>query len=103
MQRLLEFIHTATLLHDDVVDICRGQEGVHPLSTPCGETRQASLVGVFLYSIILESCLRTETARLSRRALSGGTQTILSEGEILELLKTSDPSTTEEEYFDIII
>ncbi len=96
---VIEFIHTATLLHDDVVDNAEVRRGSPTVNTLWGNEASV-LVGDFLYSKSFELMSKDGNSKIIE-AVSGAT-TILSEGEILELLKTSDPSTTEEEYFDII-
>jgi len=95
----VEFIHTASLLHDDVVDeadIRRGQETANSLwGNPV-----TVLVGDFLYSKALSQSVQVGIQRVVE--VLSGTTTAMSEGEILQLLKLGDPSTTEEEYLEII-
>ncbi len=95
----VEFIHTASLLHDDVVDgadIRRGRAAANNLWG-----NQASiLVGDYLYSKALYQAVRLENQRVMD-TLSDATR-IMSEGEILQLLKTGDLDTTEAEYIQVI-
>ncbi len=95
----VEFIHTATLLHDDVVDNAQTRRGSSTVNTVWGN-ESSVLVGDFLYSKSFE-LMAADGNHEILRTISTAT-TALSEGEILELLKTSDISTTEEEYFEVI-
>ncbi len=96
---VIEFIHTATLLHDDVVDNAEMRRGSSTVNTLWGNEASV-LVGDFLYSKSFELMSKDGNKKIIE-AVSRAT-TILSEGEILELLKTSDPDTTEDEYFEIV-
>ncbi|MBP8626128.1 MAG: polyprenyl synthetase family protein [Syntrophorhabdaceae bacterium] len=96
---VIEFIHTATLLHDDVIDNAELRRGSSTVNTLWGNEASV-LVGDFLYSKSFELMSKDGNSRIIE-AVSRAT-TILSEGEILELLKTSDPDTTEDEYFEIV-
>lgn len=96
---VIEFIHTATLLHDDVIDNAELRRGSSTVNTLWGNEASV-LVGDFLYSKSFELMSKDGNSRIIE-AVSRAT-TILSEGEILELLKTSDPNTTEDEYFEIV-
>ncbi len=96
---VIEFIHTATLLHDDVVDNAEVRRGSSTVNTLWGNEASV-LVGDFLYSKSFELMSKDGNSKIIE-AVSRAT-TILSEGEILELLKTSDPNTTEDEYFEIV-
>lgn len=95
----IEFIHTATLLHDDVIDNAELRRGSSTANILWGN--QASvLVGDFLYSKSFEIMSKDEDIEIIK-TVSNAT-TVLSEGEILELIKTSDTNLTEKEYFEII-
>ena len=96
---IIEFIHTATLLHDDVVDNARTRRGFSTVNTVWGN-EPSVLVGDFLYSKSFE-LMSQEGNREIMKTISQAT-TALSEGEILEIIKTADISITEKEYFDII-
>ncbi|HEX9860257.1 MAG TPA: polyprenyl synthetase family protein [Nitrospirota bacterium] len=95
----VEFIHTASLLHDDVVDEAELRRGQSSANSVWGNAATI-LVGDYLYSKALHQSVQTGNHRavdiLSR------TTTAMSEGEILQLLKSGDHSTTEEEYLEII-
>ncbi len=96
---VIEFIHTATLLHDDVIDNAQLRRGSSTANILWGN--QASvLVGDFLYSKSFE--LMSKEGNMDIIKTVSNATTILSEGEILELIKTSDTNLTEEEYFEII-
>jgi octaprenyl-diphosphate synthase len=96
---IVEFIHTATLLHDDVVDNAKTRRGNSTVNTVWGN-EPSVLVGDFLYSKSFELMAEDGNPEILR-TISKAT-TALSEGEILELLKTSDAETTEEEYFEVV-
>jgi len=96
---IIEFIHTATLLHDDVVDNAKTRRGNSTVNTVWGN-EPSVLVGDFLYSKSFELMAEDGNPEILR-TISKAT-TALSEGEILELLKTSDVETTEEEYFEVV-
>jgi octaprenyl-diphosphate synthase len=96
---IIEFIHTATLLHDDVVDNAKTRRGFSTVNTVWGN-EPSVLVGDFLYSKSFELMAREGNDTILQ-VISSAT-TALSEGEILEIVKTADISTTEEEYFQII-
>ena len=96
---IVEFIHTATLLHDDVVDNAQTRRGNSTVNTVWGN-ESSVLVGDFLYSKSFELMAEDGNHRVLK-TISKAT-TALSEGEILELLRTSDIETTEEEYFEVI-
>ena len=96
---IIESIHTASLLHDDVIDgakIRRGKSSAHSI----WGNQVVILVGDFLYSNALRLAVMQKSQRIME-ALSEAT-TRMTEGEILQLSKTADPDITEEEYLDII-
>jgi octaprenyl-diphosphate synthase len=96
---IIEFIHTATLLHDDVVDNAQTRRGSSTANIVWGN-EPSVLVGDFLYSKSFE--LMAEDGNHEILKTISKATTALSEGEILELLKTSDMNTREEEYFEIV-
>jgi octaprenyl-diphosphate synthase len=96
---IIEFIHTATLLHDDVVDNAKTRRGASTVNTVWGN-EPSVLVGDFLYSKSFE-LMSGEGNHEILKTISRAT-TALSEGEILEVIKTADIGTTEEDYFEII-
>jgi octaprenyl-diphosphate synthase len=96
---IVEFIHTATLLHDDVVDNAETRRGNATANTVWGN-ESSVLVGDFLFSKSFDLMVLNQNAEILK-VMSRAT-TDLAEGEILELLKTSDVRTTEEEYYEVI-
>jgi octaprenyl-diphosphate synthase len=96
---IIEFIHTATLLHDDVVDNAQTRRGSSTANIVWGN-EPSVLVGDFLFSKSFE--LMTHNGNDEILRIMSEATTSLAEGEILELLKTCDPDTTEEEYYEII-
>ena len=96
---IIESIHTASLLHDDVIDGAEIRRGKKPAHFIWGN-QVVILVGDFLYSNALRFAVSQQSQRIME-TLSEAT-TKMTEGEILQLAKTSDPEITEEEYLDII-
>ena len=96
---IVEFIHTATLLHDDVVDasgLRRGQETANALFG-----NQASvLVGDFLYSRSFQMMVELGEMRILD-VLADATNTI-AEGEVLQLMNCNNPDITEADYLEVI-
>ncbi|WKE66130.1 octaprenyl diphosphate synthase [Gallaecimonas kandeliae] len=96
---LVEFIHTSTLLHDDVVDestLRRGRETANALFG-----NQASvLVGDFLYSRAFQLMVDLDSMKVMR-VLADATN-VIAEGEVMQLMNCNDPDTTEERYFKVI-
>jgi octaprenyl-diphosphate synthase len=99
MASLVEFIHTATLLHDDVVDRAELRRGSVSANSIWGN-EACVLVGDFLFtkcfSLMVENGNRKILNTISR------TTTLMAEGELEELIKTNDLSLTEEGYLSII-
>jgi len=96
---VVEFIHTATLLHDDVVDASDLRRSRETANAVWGN--QASvLVGDFLYSRAFEMMVDVNLMRVMD-ILSHATNRI-AEGEVLQLLNCNDPDTTEERYMEVI-
>ena len=96
---IVEFIHTATLLHDDVVDNAQTRRGSRTANEIWGN-EPSVLVGDFLFSKSFDLMIENNNATILR--IMAKVTTGLAEGEILELLKTSDVGTTQEEYFEVI-
>jgi octaprenyl-diphosphate synthase len=96
---IVEFIHTATLLHDDVVDASEKRRGNDTANAIWGN-EAAVLVGDFLYSRAFQMMVDARSMRIME-ILSDATNTI-AEGEVLQLLNCNDPDTTEERYLDVI-
>ncbi|MDT8386425.1 MAG: octaprenyl diphosphate synthase [Thiogranum sp.] len=96
---VIEFIHTATLLHDDVVDASELRRNNQTANAIWGN-EAAVLVGDFLYSRAFEMMVSIGSMRVME-ILSTTTNTI-AEGEVLQLLNCHDPDTTEARYTDVI-
>ncbi|CAK0758540.1 Octaprenyl diphosphate synthase [Azospirillaceae bacterium] len=95
----VEFIHTATLLHDDVVDESDLRRGRASANAVFGN--QASvLVGDFLFSRAF--LLMVETGSLDVLRILSHASAVIAEGEVLQLQTTNDTSTTEQAYLDVI-
>jgi octaprenyl-diphosphate synthase len=95
----IEFLHTATLLHDDVVDMSGMRRGRSTANAMWGNAPSV-LVGDFLYSRSFE--MMVELGSMSvMRILSQATR-IIAEGEVLQLSKVRDASTSEETYMEVI-
>ena len=96
---IIEFIHTATLLHDDVVDSSSRRRGKDSANTVFGN--QASvLVGDFLYSRAFQMMVDIDSMRVMQ-ILADATNTIAA-GEVMQLMNVHDPDTTEDAYRQVI-
>lgn len=96
---VIEFIHTATLLHDDVVDASDLRRGNQTANAIWGN-EAAVLVGDFLYSRSFEMMVSVGSMRVME--ILSRTTNIIAEGEVLQLLNCHDPDTTEARYRDVI-
>lgn len=96
---VIEFIHTATLLHDDVVDESELRRGKDTANELWGNAASV-LVGDFLYSRAFEMMVGVGSMKVME-ILSHSTNTI-AEGEVLQLLNCNDASTTEARYIEVI-
>ena len=97
---VIEFIHTATLLHDDVVDGSELRRNRETANAVWGNEASV-LVGDFLYSRSFEMMVDVGLMRVME-ILSHATNRI-AEGEVLQLLNCNDPDTTEETYREVIL
>ena len=96
---IIEFIHTATLLHDDVVDGSERRRGQDSANSVFGN--QASvLVGDFLYSRSFQMMVDIDNMRVMQ-ILADATNTIAA-GEVMQLMNVHDPDTSEEDYQAVI-
>ncbi len=96
---IIEFIHTATLLHDDVVDSSARRRGRDTANTVFGN--QASvLVGDFLYSRAFQMMVQIDRMRVMQ-ILADATNMIAS-GEVMQLMNIHDPDVTEADYRKVI-
>jgi octaprenyl-diphosphate synthase len=95
----IELIHTATLLHDDVIDnsnLRRGRDTAHTI----WGSEASVLVGDFLYSRAFQLIVRLQNL-LVMNIFSDATN-LIAEGEILQLVNCNDPNTTEASYYEVI-
>ncbi|MBI5165850.1 MAG: polyprenyl synthetase family protein [Magnetospirillum sp.] len=95
----VEFIHTATLLHDDVVDesdLRRGQASANAL----WGNKPSVLVGDFLFSRSFE--LMVEDGSLAVLAILSRASAVIAEGEVLQLITANDTETSEDSYLEVI-
>jgi octaprenyl-diphosphate synthase len=99
MASLVEFIHTATLLHDDVVDGAEMRRGSRSVNSAWGNEASV-LVGDFLFTKSFSLMVNAGNWKILQ-SISRAT-TIMAEGELQELMKTNDLSLTEEDYLSII-
>jgi len=96
---VIEFIHTATLLHDDVVDESDLRRGRATANARFGNAASV-LVGDFVYSRSFQMMVDAGSIRVMR-ILADATNRI-AEGEVLQLLNVRDPSVDEERYFSVV-
>jgi octaprenyl-diphosphate synthase len=96
---IIEFIHTATLLHDDVVDGSTLRRGRDTANEVWGNEASV-LVGDYVYSRAFEMMVSLGSMRVMD-VMAGATNKI-AEGEVLQLLNANDPQTTQERYFEVI-
>lgn len=95
----IEFVHTASLLHDDVVDESNLRRGQETVNSAWGNSASV-LVGDFLYSRAFEIMVSANNLRVMQQIAE--TTTALSEGEVLQLLNIHNSATTEEIYLEVI-
>ena len=96
---IVEFIHTATLLHDDVVDESSMRRG-RPTANALFGNAASVLVGDFLYSRAFQMMVSVGSMRVLD-VLADATN-VIAEGEVLQLINMHDPDTTVEEYLRVI-
>ncbi|OQY24950.1 MAG: octaprenyl diphosphate synthase [Desulfobacteraceae bacterium 4572_35.2] len=96
---VVEFIHTATLLHDDVVDSADLRRGEASANSVWGNEASV-LVGDFLFSKSFSLMVRTGSLAILQ-ALSDAT-TMMAEGEVLQLISTCDLDLSEERYMQVV-
>lgn len=95
----VEFIHTATLLHDDVVDASDLRRGLASANAVWGN-KPSVLVGDFLFSRAFE--LMVEDGSLAVLAILSRASSVIAEGEVLQLITANDTDTTEDAYLEVI-
>ena len=96
---VIEFIHTATLLHDDVVDESTLRRGQNTANTLWGNSASV-LVGDYLYSRSFELMVSVQNLRIME--ILSRTTTAIAEGEVLQLLNCNNPATSEQRYLEVI-
>lgn len=96
---VVEFIHTATLLHDDVVDESELRRGRQTANAAFGNAASV-LVGDFLYSRAFQMMVEVDRMRVMQ-VLSDATN-IIAEGEVLQLMNCNDPDVDEARYLQVI-
>ena len=99
MAAVIEFIHTSTLLHDDVVDESDTRRGNQTANEVWGNAASV-LVGDFLYSRSFEMMVEPGIMKIMQ-VMSEATN-IIAEGEVLQLLNCHDADTTQERYMEVI-
>jgi len=95
----VEFIHTATLLHDDVVDES-GQRRGRPTANLLWDNKSSVLVGDYLFARSFQ--LMTETGSLQVLDILANASATIAEGEVLQLTAAQDLATTEDTYLQVV-
>ena len=96
---IIEFIHTATLLHDDVVDASELRRGAETANSVWGN-EAAVLVGDFLYSRSFELMVDVQDMRVME--ILAATTNRIAEGEVMQLMNIHEPNVSEEQYITVI-
>lgn len=96
----IEFIHTAALLHDDVVDRAFLRRGMASANSVWGEGASV-LVGDFLFTKSFSMAVRDGNLRILE--VISNTTTRMAEGEVMQLVKVGSPETTEEDYKYVVM
>ncbi|WP_045826937.1 polyprenyl synthetase family protein [Teredinibacter turnerae] len=96
---IIEFIHTATLLHDDVVDVSALRRGRPSANAQWGNAPSV-LVGDFLYSRAFQ--MMVAVGNIDVMAIMSDTTNVISEGEVQQLVNAKDPDVTEQNYMAVI-
>ncbi|MBV1911277.1 MAG: polyprenyl synthetase family protein [Kangiellaceae bacterium] len=96
---IIEFIHTATLLHDDVVDESDRRRGRETANALFGNAASV-LVGDFLYSRAFQMMVSIDKMEIMQ--ILSDTTNQIAEGEVLQLMNCNDPNATEASYFNVI-
>lgn len=96
---IIEFIHTATLLHDDVVDESSLRRGRETANAMFGNSASV-LVGDFLYTRSFQMMVTLDDMSIMK-VLSNATN-VIAEGEVLQLMNCNDPDTSVESYLQVI-
>ncbi|MFT7288469.1 MAG: octaprenyl-diphosphate synthase, partial [Halieaceae bacterium] len=96
---VIEFIHTATLLHDDVVDVSELRRG-QPTANSAFGNASSVLVGDFLYTRAFQLMVALGNQPLLK--MMADTTNTIAAGEVLQLIRAGDAATSEEQYYDVI-
>ena len=96
---IIEFIHTATLLHDDVVDESALRRGRDTANQLFGDAASV-LVGDFLHTRAFQ--MMVELGNMQVMQLLSDATNLIAEGEVMQLMNCNDPSTTEDNYLQVI-
>ncbi|KTF10742.1 octaprenyl diphosphate synthase [Pseudoalteromonas sp. 10-33] len=96
---IVEFIHTATLLHDDVVDESNLRRGTPTANAEFGNAASV-LVGDFIYTRSFQ--LMVGLGKMQIMQILADATNIIAEGEVLQLMNCNDPDTTEASYMQVI-
>ena len=96
---IIEFIHTATLLHDDVVDESELRRGRETANAMFGNAASV-LVGDFLYSRSFEMMVDIDDMQVM--SILANTTNVIAEGEVMQLMNVHDADTSEGRYLDVI-
>lgn len=96
---IVEFIHTATLLHDDVVDNSSTRRG-HDTANALWGNEASVLVGDFLYSRAFQMMVRLDDMRVMD--ILADTTNVIAEGEVMQLLNCHNPDITYDQYLSVI-
>ena len=96
---VVEFIHTATLLHDDVVDVSTLRRG-RPTANAKWGNAPSVLVGDFIYTRAFQLMVRMEMIAIMH--LMADTTNLVAEGEVMQLENAGNPTVSEQGYFDVI-
>ncbi|HEY5338073.1 MAG TPA: polyprenyl synthetase family protein [Rhizomicrobium sp.] len=95
----VEFIHTATLLHDDVVDASAMRRG-KPAANIVWANKPTILVGDYLFSRAFQ--LMVETDNIAVLGILAGASAIIAEGEVMQLRSTNNLATTQDDYMRVV-
>ena len=96
---IIEFIHTATLLHDDVVDMSSLRRG-RPTANAQWGNAPSVLVGDFLYSRAFQ--MMVNIGNMDIMAILANTTNVISEGEVQQLVNAKNPDVSEDNYYQVI-
>ncbi|WP_439100446.1 polyprenyl synthetase family protein [Congregibacter sp.] len=96
---VVEFIHTATLLHDDVVDVSELRRG-RPTANSAFGNASSVLVGDFLYTRAFQ--LMVTLGNHDVLSMMADTTNTIAAGEVLQLIRAGDSTTSEDQYYDVI-